>query len=232
MPNRASKSATRSRLWLLSFAALLPASAHGIELPNVGSGPAPGGVRAWDGGAHVKLERAAGVFLINTLRLGKDEKERAAAVQSGKRKRNVKGVDFIDPQDELKFGMVVRTSRQLAMLFLCHAVVEAIAICRRALSSNSPVVLTELAKCIDELWYAYFVLAASVSFEAIAFDEGSDHDNLMSAIEKLTLLWNKFKMPMLVKGLLGMLRPLLMPVAQPHLDVLGTKLRHLLAKTF
>ena len=193
----------------------------------------PGGALAWADGPQrlVKLERAAGMLLIRAMGIGEEERSRAAAVKAGARRRNAKMVDFVDPQDEMQFGRVVRLSRQVAMLFLGHAVVQAVSTCREALHTRSPVVLTELGGCVDELWYAYFVLGSSAAFEAIAQDEGSDHDNLMSAIEKLARLWSKFRLPMLIKTLLTLLQPLLEPVLAPRLHELGEALRSSLAAT-
>ena len=193
----------------------------------------PGGERAWSTGPRtlVRLERNVGQSLIRVMRLGMEENQRAMAVVRGERKRNAKGVDFSDPNDEFQFGRVVRLSRQVAMLFLGHAVAEALLVCRAALHTGSPVLLTGLGQCVDEVWYAYFILGASTAFEAIAADEGSDHDNLMSAIQKLSFLWNRFRVPMLVKTLLAALRPVFEQTLAPHLHSLGEHVRTQLAST-
>lgn len=218
------------RALLIAIVTALPCH-HAMEITK--STNVPGGAMAWVGGAPpalVKMERACGLLLVRAMGLEGDSRALAEAVQRGERRRNAKNVDFTDPEDELKFGRVVRLSRQLAILFLGHAIIEATFICKRAIQSGSPVVLTSLGSCVDELWYAYFVLAASVGFEAIAFDEGSDHDNLMSAIDKLGLMWAKFRVPMFVKSVIKVIvEPLILPVVQPHLHVAGERLRSYLA---
>jgi hypothetical protein len=194
------------------------------------SGDTPGGELAWRGGLRplVRLERNAGVLLVRAMGLGIEERERAAAVASGKRARLV---DFATTADEAEFGRVVRLSRQVAMLFLGHAFCQAVAVCGDALRTGSPIKLRGLTACVDELWYAYFVLGSSTAFEAIALDEGSDHDNLMAAIEKLSKLWSRFRMPMLIKVLLTVLAPILTLVLGPPFRLFGEMMRHTLVRT-
>ena len=95
-------------------------------------------------------------------------------------------------KDEDTFMNTTRLMRHVVHGLLVHSFVQSLVVVNNVWEQGI-VAIPQFGDCIDELWYAYFINAASVSYEAIVHTQGADIHNLMQAVQQECQLWKKYR---------------------------------------
>ena len=116
------------------------------------------------------------------------------------------------PEEEVIFSQLARVMRYISRVFAVHGVLQVLLVIHRVqvegLSSAR-----QFLDCIDELFYAYLLAAASSAFFEIERSQGSDLDHLMSGTQTQARMWKRFRKPLTVKTIV-----LLMMVAWAYFE--------------
>eukprot|EP00960_Hanusia_phi_P065353 766066-Hanusia_phi.AAC.1 len=107
-------------------------------------------------------------------------------------------------KDEETFLNTTKLMRHVVRGLLVHSSVQAVMVLNN-IREHGIAAIPQFGDCIDELWYAYFINAASSSYEAIVHTQGADIHNLMQAVQKELQLWKKYRVPLVIKTVLMLL---------------------------
>ena len=93
-----------------------------------------------------------------------------------------------------KLLQIVRLMKQVSLFFTLNALFIVVGAVKLALA-NGWEECFGVFNAIDDFSIAYFLLAASAAFEAIAETKDRDMDYMMAALDALSKLWSQIRIP-------------------------------------